>query len=240
MTKDSPFFEQTVGILRQTSLFDDVEKEMLEEILSHCTLTNMSKKSILFASDTKETVFIILSGRAKLSSIHPDTGREYIISLLEPGDAFDLIAWLEGTNDELLIEAIDDLRLLSAPVIIARTWVDMHPEFNKNLFPYLGKRMRLMKNTSENLALHDTTTRLARLIVSYVDGNAVPNDAGLLPIRLIEDLPHEILAQMIGSARKVVNQNLQALKREGIIASVDGKLFVKDLAKLIAKSKMEM
>ena len=235
-----PGFEQILTILKKTSLFNGIDDAMLEEIVHLSTLTHLQKKSVIFSSDTKDKVFIILSGRAKLSSINPDIGREYVVSLLEPGDAFDLISWLGGTDDGLIVEAIDDLQLLSAPITIARSWVDMYPQFNKQLFPYLGKRMRSIKKTSESLALYDTTTRLARLIVTYIDNNALPNDAGLIPIRLINDLPHEILAQMIGSARKVVNQNLQTLKKEGIIASVDGRLFVKDLDRLVLKSKMEL
>jgi len=45
---------------------------------------------------------------------------------------------------------------------------------------------------------------------------------------------------MIGSVRKVINLNIQELKKEGIIDSVRGNLSVKDLQKLLEKAKESM
>lgn len=239
MKRDINNYNKTVSVLKSTPLFDGIHNETLEEILALCTLERLGKKSVISSSQTETAVFIILEGRAKLSSIHPETGREYIISLLEQGDAFDIISFLNGEKEAMLIEAIDNLLLLKAPMPTVLQWLEDHPDFNKKLFPYLGKRMRFIKNTSEDLALYDTSTRLARLILHYVDHNSERQAEGLIAIRTIADLPHEILAQMIGTARKVVNQNLQTLKKEGVITSVNGKLFVKDLPRLMERSKKD-
>ncbi|OQX58508.1 MAG: hypothetical protein B5M52_05360, partial [Helicobacteraceae bacterium 4484_230] len=56
-------------------------------------------------------------------------------------------------------------------------------------------------------------------------------------VKLINDLSHEALAQMIGSVRKVVNLNIQELKKEGIIDASRGNLSVKDLQALLEKAK---
>ena len=118
----------------------------------------------------------------------------------------------------------------------ARNWLDTHPEFNKNFLPYLGSRMRLLENSATDLALYDTITRLARLILRYVDDKSTQQEKEY-SVKLINDLSHEALAQMIGSVRKVVNLNIQELKKEGIIDSARGKLSVKNLQKLLEKAK---
>ncbi|ADR35297.1 transcriptional regulator, Crp/Fnr family (plasmid) [Sulfuricurvum kujiense DSM 16994] len=239
MDKHSLYYAGTVAILRNTPLFNDIDDELFEDMLSHTDMITVSKKSIILSSEVRNTVFIILSGRVKVSSIHPKTGREYIITLLEAGDAFNMTSLLENaqTDEEnMVFEAIDNLQLLCGSISTALDWLNKHPEFNKNFFPYLAKVIRTMNTATEELALHDTMTRLVKLILKYADLDAKEKENTLISIRLIHDLPHEVLAQMIGSARKVVNQNLQTLKKEGSIVYIDGHLFIKDITKLIERT----
>lgn len=234
MRKDSPYYLPSIKVLRSATLFDGVDEQMMEEILGYFTPMTLPKKSIVHSWQTKESFYIIISGRVKISQINPETGREYIIFLLQAGDAFDIISLLDREEHEVVIEAIDELQLLKTSMDTARNWLDIHPEFNKNFLPYLGNRMRLLESSATDLALYDTMTRLARLILKYVnDKNQQGQEHS---IKLINDLSHEALAQMIGSVRKVINLNIQELKKEGIIDSVRGNLSVQNLQKLLEKA----
>lgn len=236
MRKDSPYYLPSINVLQSAALFQGVDEQMLEEILGYFTPTTLPKKSVIDFSQTKESFFVIISGRVKLSKINPGTGREFIIFLLEGGDAFDIISLLDGKEHEVVIEAIDELQLLKTPIATARNWLDEHPEFNKNFLPYLGNRMRLLEDSGADLALYDTVTRLARLILRYVDHSNSRLDENVYPLRLINDLSHETLAQMIGSVRKVVNFNIQILKKEEAITSIRGQLSIKNLQNLLNRA----
>jgi len=236
MRKDSPYYLPSINVLQGATLFHGVDAQMMEEILGHFTPMTLPKKSIVHSWQTKESFFVIISGRVKISQINPETGREYIINILEGGDAFDIISLLDREEHEVVIEAIDELQLLRTSMHTARNWLDTHPEFNKNFLPYLGSRMRLLENSATDLALYDTITRLARLILQYVDDTSTQQEKEH-SVKLINDLSHEALAQMIGSVRKVVNLNIQELKKEGIIDSARGKLSVENLQKLLEKAK---
>jgi len=236
MRKDSPYYLPSINVLQGATLFHGVDAQMMEEILGHFTPMTLPKKSIVHSWQTKESFFVIISGRVKVSQINPETGREYIIFLLQGGDAFDIISLLDREEHEVVIEAIDELQLLRTSMATARNWLDTHPEFNKNFLPYLGMRMRHLENSTTDMALYDTITRLARLILRYVEDTSTQQEKEY-SVKLINDLSHEALAQMIGSVRKVVNINIQELKKEGIVDSVRGKLSVKDLQKLLEKTK---
>jgi len=237
MRKDSPYYLPSVKVLQSAALFHGVDEQMMEEILGHFTPMTLPGKSTIYPLQTKESFFVIISGRVKLSKINPETGREYIIYLLEGGDAFDIISLLDGEEHEVVIEAIDELQLLKTSIATARSWLDLHPEFNKNFLPYLGGRMRQLEDSGSNLALYDTMTRLAKLILHHINrDDARPQDEEY-SVKLINDLSHEVLAQMIGSVRKVVNLNIQELKKEGAIVSERGKLSVKNLQKLLKRSE---
>ena len=237
MRKDSPYYLPSINVLQGATLFYGVDEEMMEEILGHFTPMTLPKKSIISSWQTKESFFVIISGRVKISQINLESGREYIINILESGDAFDIISLLDREEHEVIIEAIDELQLLKTSISTARSWLDKNPEFNKNFLPYLGNRMRRLEDSGSDLALYDTMTRLAKLILRYVDCDEASPQEKEHSVKLINDLSHEALAQMIGSVRKVVNLNIQELKKEEIIDSVRGKLSVKDLQKLLEKAK---
>ena len=56
---------------------------------------------------------------------------------------------------------------------------------------------------------------------------------------LLQNLPHEEIASMIGTVRHVVNRHLQQLKREGILNIERKKLAVNDVKKLLEKVENE-
>lgn len=235
MRKDSPYYISSVNVLQNTSLFNGVDEETMEEILGHFSPITLPKKRVVNSWETKESFFVIISGRVKISRINPQNGREYIISLLDKGDVFDVISLLDTKEHEVNIEAIDELQLLKTSIETARNWLEKHSEFNKNFLPYIGNKMRSLENTSSNLALYDTMTRLAKLILDNVNSNN--KEEKEFPVKLINDLSHEALAQMIGSVRKVVNLNIQELKKEGTITSIRGKLSVVNMQKLLDRCK---
>ena len=236
MRKDSPYYNQSIKVLQSSALFSGLEEHIIEDILGNFTPITLPKKSIINYSVTRESIFIILRGRVKLSKINPENGREFIVSLLTEGDIFDLISFLDEKEHEINIESIDEIQLLKTSTTTARNWLNNNPEFNKNFIPYLGSRMRLLEDSGSDLALYDTITRLAKLILNNIN-TTVNKEDGKFTVKLINDLSHEALAQMIGSVRKVVNLNIQTLKKEGIITSVRGKLSVNNLEKLLDKCK---
>ena len=93
--------------------------------------------------------------------------------------------------------------------------------------------MRNLADLAGDLALHDTETRLAHLIMRHID-NKDPNHRHLT---LINDLSHEVLAEMIGSVRAVVNRQLQHWRKQGIISLDHGHIHIKQLQTLLDRAK---
>ena len=229
MKKDSPYYDLSKNLLKETLLFKQMNNELFEEALTHLFPLSLPKKTIIEPYQTQKYIFIIVKGRVKISQTNHE-GREYIISLLNTGDLFDIIFFLDEKQHEVTIETIDETVLLKADINFAKKWLETHPEFYKNLLPYLGNRMRELEENAVNLALYDTITRLSRLILKNTDEDK--------NIKKINDLSHDTIAKMIGSVRKVVNLNIQKLKKENILNPSDKKLTLKNLKKLIRIAKI--
>ena len=223
--------ESVIALLRRSPLFSSLANAVLLDMLSHFRRETWKRGRCITGPESEQRFHVILSGRLKMGQINPETGRMVTLFLLGPGDAFDVISLLDGESNAVSLEASDDLELLSTPVQEARQWIEQHPEFNHGFLPYLGRQMRTLADLAGNLALHDTETRLARLILRHVD-----NDNPAHPLHLIHDLSHEALGEMIGSVRVVVNRQLQHWQREGVIVSHRGKLVIQELEALMKKA----
>lgn len=229
MKPDSPYFAETLSLLKSSALFSCLDEHLLKEIIGRCRRETWKRRRLLPMEETWQRFHILLSGRVRLSRSNVETGRVITLFLLGPGDPFCLFSLLDGKPHDVMLETLDDISLLSVPMDEARRWLTAYPDFNRAMLPYLGEQMASLAGLAADLALHDTEARLARLILRHVD--AASTDAHVTP-RLINDLPHESLADMIGSVRVVVNRQLQHWKQEGIIDAHRGHLEVEALREL--------
>jgi len=156
--------------------------------------------------------FIVFKGRIKVSQVEPDNGKEQTLKILTTGDMYDIVSLLDGEIHNNLLTSLDDhTQVMRFPVHIVRSWVNENSSFRQLILPYIAKQIRETEELALDLSLHSTSQRLFRLIVKNID----PETPGKL--KLIHDLPHEEIAALIGTTRKVLNRQLQELKSEGVI-----------------------
>lgn len=221
---------QPLEVLGRSALFGGLPEPLLREMLASFQHRHYPRERIFNSNELHSRFFVILAGRVKISRSNPDTGRSLVLFLLGPGDGFDVVTLLDGQPHEIEPQALDQVELLSAPLEKVRHWIETYPQFNQRFLPYLGRIIRNMENLTSDLVMHDTASRLARLILRHTDlahHSKTPHPP--LPVRLIADLRHEDLAQMLGSVRQVVNQHLRALHKKGIVHHEKGSILVKDL-----------
>jgi len=233
MHRDKPLSIPSLERFKAFDLFSSLSDKTLQDILNESTPVIWEKSKTINPDIGIDYFHIILSGRLKLTQIDPKTGRSVALFLLEEGDIFDVFSLLDGEEHTVFPVALDNVELLCIPMSRARVWLVEHPEFNKKFLPYLGKQMRVLEKFGESLVFHDTSTRLASLILRHI-GLKHQNEK-LHPVTLINNLSHESLAEMIGSVRSVVSGQMKKLKEEEIIFSKRGHLAIKNLEKLIEK-----
>jgi len=234
MINNLPNDASTAGILRSSGLFRGVNDELLGDILHKMHRETWTRKRTVLAEDENKRFHVILSGRLQVVQINEETGRIVTLFLLAPGDAFDMLQLLTGTPCEGTLVARDDLDLLTLPVDEMREWISAHPEINRSFLPYLGQQIRNLTHLAGDLALHDTETRLAHLIMRHVDDEAADHHHHL---KLINDLSHEVLAEMIGSVRAVVNRQLQHWRKQGIVSLDHGHIHIEKLQALLNRTR---
>jgi len=232
MKPESPFYEHCAGVLRKSILFSGLDDPTLQTMLSIYRRETWTKGAHLPPKQAVELFLVIISGRMELTRINPETGRQITLYTLAAGDAFDVITLLDGREHDVEPVALESLEIITAPLAKVRHWIETQPSFNRAFLPYLSEKIRRLENLSADLALSETITRLAKLILQQAvpDAPFLDKDAQSPP--LINTLSDEAMARMIGSVRVVVNRHLQNFIKMGLITTTHGQLVVRDLEKL--------
>jgi CRP-like cAMP-binding protein len=234
MHQETPPPQSSYEILKNSSLFGGLSEAVLRAMIDECTPGRWKKAEVIDPDLSTHYLHILLSGRLKVTQVDPSTGRSVAMFLLSATDIFDIFSFLDGKEHLVQPIALDTVEYLRIPLARAREWVKEHPEFNETFLPYLGEQMRDLEAFGESLVFHDTTTRLANLILKHAKQcDEMKSDH--YPVSLINNLSHEALAEMIGSVRSVVSTQMHKLKEEGAIISKRGHLAIANLEKLVKK-----
>jgi len=239
MDHHSALYNEAYSTLSDSALFGGLDEETIRGILDECTEVSWKRGETIDPEIGMQFMYVIIKGRVKITQVDPESGRSLALFLLKEGDIFDVFSLLDGKEHIVFPIPLDHVSLLSIPLERAREWIEEHPEFNKAFLPYLGEQMRELEAFGQSLVFHDTTTRLANLILKHTDTCDIEkDDEHHYPVKLINNLSHESLAEMIGSVRSVVSTQMQKLKEEGVIISKRGHLAVENLEKLVKKCEL--
>ena len=229
MKKEGKYYEYYFYVLKKSLPFYELPDEVLHDMLSVFQYKKEPKGFQPFDTDsTLHNFYFLVSGRIKVYETHPETGNEYILYLLEPGQMFDLICLLDGEKHEIEMEALDTIEILVTPIENVRTWIKFYPDFNKYFLPYIAKQLREIEDKAIDLALFDTWTRTLKLFVHHINSNIHHSE-----LRLINTFSHSELANMIGTSRNVINRHIQDLKNKDIIDVKRKHIEIKNVKKLI-------
>jgi len=219
--------------LKSSFLFSKLDTNEINNLIDKYDILQWNKNETI-DNNTLKYIYIILDGHLKITKIDPKTGRSITLFLLEAGDIYDFFTLLDGKEHIAFPVVLQKVTVIKIPIEKMRLLIEENRDFNANFLPYLGTKMRNLEDFGESMVFDDTATRLSKLILRH----ALPNDEddnSHHPVKLISNLSHEALAEMVGSVRSVITTQMQKLKKEDIIIHSRGYLAVKNLEKLIKK-----
>jgi CRP-like cAMP-binding protein len=227
-------YGEALDVLSASKLFGSLKKETLLEMLDETEIVHLKKSESIDNNFGTKHLYILLSGRIKVTQIDPLTGRTIAPFLLKEGDIFDFFSLLDGEEHTVFPVPLDNVVALSISLNRAREWIYEYPEFNRKFMPYLGEKMRELEAFGASVVFDDIVTRLSKLILRYASPKKILS-TNLHPVNIIHNLSDESISEMIGSVRSVVNSQINKLKEENLIFSTRGKLSILNLEGLIKK-----
>ncbi len=188
-------------------------------------------KIIFFENDSPQKLYLLASGRVKLSMLSQE-GKEKVLTILQEGDIFGEISLFDHDPHPLTAEVIEKSRL----IIIS--WEDLEsiimedPGLAIKIIKALSKKTRLLTSQVRGLVFQNAEGRLASLLCRFSREFGVDVKSGIM-IELV--LTHQEIANLLGASRVTVTKLLNQFKNEGIIKLYKRKIIIKDKKELTNK-----
>jgi CRP-like cAMP-binding protein len=226
-------------LVRQSNFFTSLPQELLSGMAAQFRLEKWPRNTFVDPNILTQRFHILLDGQLEIKRSNPDTGREVTLDILYSGDNFDVISLLDKRPHDVILSPLRTLKITSVPIETMRKWLWTYPELNKQFLPYLARKMREQEDLITNVALHDVSTRLSRILLKHI--NKIQCYSGKADreheAHLINGLSDEVLGRMVGSVRQVVNKQLQHWKSQGILNKKRNQLMINDLEALEREAK---
>jgi len=224
----------SIELFRQVPLFAGLEEADLESLITVATRRKFPKDGVVFfENDIGEALFMILSGRVKVT-ILSDDGREIILAMLSDGDFFGEMSLLDDEPRSATAIALKDTDMVVLHQRDFLSIVEKRPKVLINLLSILSSRLRKANQQIGNLALHDVYGRVARILLEMASEEGSRQGDGRVAFRRPT---HQEIANMIGATRETVSRMISDLHRQGYIEISGKNVIIFDaLAKQFART----
>ena len=210
-------------------LFHDLQDEDVDRIAASVRTRRYRRGEVIFhQGDPGDALFIVLSGRVKISS-PSDTGVEAILATLRQGEFFGALALLDGASRSASATAVAATETLILPREQFRQLVNDVPAIRDHVFAELAHELRRLTNHVEELHFLDIAGRLAARLARLADEQGRADDG---EIRLDGPITQGELAAMVGSTRQSVNKLLGWFVDDGLIRMDRDSIVIVDLPAL--------
>lgn len=226
MTQLQPLREQ----LQRMWLFTELNEAELDAIAQIAQRRRFERGRIITRrGETDEgDLYCVLKGHLKVTA-HDNRGDEILINLMQPGDSFGYISFLDRGSRSATVSAMDSGELL----VIRRADFDRvlarSPKIGGALLLALARLVRRLTERMEDTAFLNVRGRLAKRLVDLADlvGTNIDNQT-VLKIKLSQ----QELGEMVQATRESVNKCLREWSREGIIQQNGRQLIIEDRQRL--------
>jgi len=198
--------------LARTSFFADAEPPMIQQVAAAGIERNLTRGDVLFREgDPPDSLYLVLSGRIAIAMSSQVDHRESVVALMEPGDLFGELGFLDDGPRSAMARALEASSVLEVPFTPVRQMFESDPRLLWNVTRLLASRLRVMDEVLADSVFLDVTGRTAKRLLEL----AGTNDDFQLPVT------QEELAGMVGASRERVNKAIANFIKLGWIEQRD-------------------
>ena len=189
-----------------------------------------AKEVIVYKGDPAGQLFVIISGKVKVSAPSED-GKEVIFGILGPGELFGEMGILDGGEHQATVTALVSTELAVLDRQDVRRCLGAFPAMALKLLTILCRRLRQTSEIAEDLSFHTLPVRLAKKLSALAEAYGEPTSKG---VRICLPLCQQELANLVGTTRESINKQLAVWQADGIITTEQGCLTIRRLTGLAA------
>ncbi len=201
-----------LNLVRSVAMFRVLPFEIVEQILSDCSIEEYQSGDGLFLQGERaEAFFIVLSGWIKLYRVTAQ-GDETVIGVFTRGQSFAEAVALVNKEFPASCEAVTDARLVRVPCVRLRQRIMQKPEIGLAMIASTAQHLHLLVQEVEQLKARTGAERVSEFLLSLTD---VEQGAAVIA------LPYEkmLIAGRLGMTQETLSRSFARLRRYGVKVS---------------------
>lgn len=195
-------------LLSRVHYFSGLSPDKLESIKKFICLEKAAEKGEIFLieSDWSDFLYFLISGVVKVYKTSTD-GKEQILHIATQGESLNDVSTFDGGPNAASMLAMTPVLLYGIRKSDLETLFRDHFKVALNTIKALANRVRRDSTLVKDLSFTKVTGRLAKMLLMYAgaETDAWPR------------LTQQDMADMVGTAREVVNRSLRTLEENGAI-----------------------
>lgn len=176
----------------------------------------------------KRFIAVVTNGSVK-RSFYNSNGDEKYLYYLKPGEIFGEEEYFEGVADCFINTAIQNTDIS----IIHSREVEKLLDFNADIYRFiihsLVRKYRISITQMVNICFNDSTQKVADTLIRLWTQS---KEIGTNNEKIVINLTHQDIADIIGCSRITVTRTLKKFKQENIITSENRSIVIKDINRL--------
>lgn len=204
--------------LAGVKLFEGLPEELLEALSGIARIRRVAAGEIIFETGRPgESFYALVSGRVRVFRSAP-SGKEQILHVFGPGEAFAEVPVFEGRTYPADAQALEASVLVAIP---RREFVDMlrrEPELAMGMLALLAGRLRGFVSQIARLSLQEVPERLAGYLLLLRASQGADD--------LTLDLPKGQIASYLGTIPETLSRALKKLAEQGLIETTGARVRV--------------
>lgn len=212
--------------LRSFGMFADLPDEDLATLAGMMVFKQFSKGSFVLTQNEPGTaMYFLVSGRVKVSLASPE-GKELALNYLDAPAHFGEMSLVDAEPRSADVIAVSDIEVFALDARDLSPAIQLQPRLALTLIGTLSRRVRSMISRLEDMAFHDATHRVMRVLLNVA--TASYESTG---VPIVEGLTHYEIATLAGTSRETASRVISQLGRDGIVGTKGRKIIV-DLLQL--------
>ncbi|MDO9556208.1 MAG: Crp/Fnr family transcriptional regulator [Coriobacteriia bacterium] len=206
-------------------MFGDLADEDLVILAEMMTFKRYAKGAfILTQNEQGVAMYFLVSGRVKVSLASPE-GKELALNYLEAPAHFGEMSLVDAEPRSADVIAVTDVEAFALDARDLSSAIQLQPRLALALIGTLSRRVREMISRLEDMAFHDATHRVMRVLLNVATASY---ESSGVPI--IEGLTHYEIATLAGTSRETASRVISQLGKDGVVGTKGRKIVIDLLA----------
>lgn len=212
--------------IKKLEIFNDLSKKELENVASFTHKKNYKEGEFLFFEhEPVENIFIITTGRVKLTKISPD-GKELTLGFSTENTVFGEEALFSEELYSMNGEAVDDCCItVCSKDNMERLFLEK-PRIAVKVIRSLSKKLTQTNKQMSDLAFRNVRERLLSTLQRLAENYGHKTNKGWM---IDFKLTHSDLASIINASRVTVTHTLTKLRDEGLVTINDRNIYLHNI-----------